>query len=884
MSIGKPRKKEKSMSKSRRDLSLVAIAALVASSFAMAAPAQAAGELKIEPTSGSGFAVPHKDSIALTVSVTGGNDSDELVSLKYKLSNDGSFDVNAVSADTATATAGVTATIIDSSASEADDVLTDSAYAAGDNINVLTITAEDNASAVFDGTASTKRVTVLAFVDKNNNDAADEGEWQATQEVSFVDWDDVEVTNVLTQPVLGATTRTATLSGANINLAQSSLVVEFVDKGASAGVEDSSSVTRTYSSARNDLTFSIEGQSAVTSGTYSAGVYWGSTAVTSSVNRLAPLSSRSVDATTVNQITGTAVRSEFNTAIAANDSADKLKSGSGSLTYVVEVTTSATVAVANKTVSLKLTETNATSLDAATVTVGSVTLTNASNSVANTVTATATTGADGKATFVINYTGLDKTEAFKILASVDGVAEAEVTLTAEDSIPATIFSADVRSTDEELVVATGSTFSLTYHVLDQFGALYKGTDATVTVTDEYSINFTANVSNGAAVVAMPSYGTATDGRLSMSADVDTTGAGTPTVDAFAHEVLVGAVNAPSAVAIAGTFGTAAAPLNLNSESTARADVRFGEYTTAPNAEITDASVTVTDANGNGTRSQVTFSGTNLIFESDVPGSAEVYEKGSITVWTDINGVADVDISSQYAGKQVLTVTAGGATATKDIYFGATGADAGTSLAIDMPLTATPGSTFQVTGTLTDKFGNPVNAGATALSVSYSGPGIAFGTLPTTTDANGQFKFAVLLGANDSGTGTVTASYDQNGDSDFVDAKDLTASKSLTVGSGTFSGTYGTVSAWTVLQDDGTAKVYVKFPTVGERVRIGHQTGGSGSYETIYVKTTSSETMDGLRQVAGVGTYVVRTIDLDSGTNRIRVTVGDDTLVQVRYNQ
>jgi hypothetical protein len=96
--------------------------------------------------------------------------------------------------------------------------------------------------------------------------------------------------------------------------------------------------------------------------------------------------------------------------------------------------------------------------------------------------------------------------------------------------------------------------------------------------------------------------------------------------------------------------------------------------------------------------------------------------------------------------------------------------------------------------------------------------------------------------------------------------------------------YGEMSGWTVNQGDGTAKVYVKFPTVGEKVRIGHQKGGSGSYETIYVKTTDSETMDGLKIVPGVGTYIVRTIDLVRGTNRIKVTVGDNREVQVRYNR
>jgi hypothetical protein len=284
---------------------------------------------------------------------------------------------------------------------------------------------------------------------------------------------------------------------------------------------------------------------------------------------------------------------------------------------------------------------------------------------------------------------------------------------------------------------------------------------------------------------------------------------------------------------------------------------------------------------------VTLSGENLMFASESHATGPVVRSGSITVWTDANGVADVSVSSQRAGKQVMTVTAGGVSKTQDIYFAAAAAGSGVSFDLDVPTTATPGSTFQVTGTLTDFFGNPVSTSAGRIAVAYDGPGIAFGTLPTRTDANGQFKFAVLLGANDNGTGTVTASYDQGGDLDFTGTLDgdldINVSATVTVGSGTFSGTYGEVSAWTVDQGDGTAKVYVKFPTVGDKVRIGHQTGGSGSYETIYVKTTSSETMDGLRQVAGVGTYIVRTIDLASGTNRIRVDVGDDRLVQVRYN-
>jgi hypothetical protein len=98
-----------------------------------------------------------------------------------------------------------------------------------------------------------------------------------------------------------------------------------------------------------------------------------------------------------------------------------------------------------------------------------------------------------------------------------------------------------------------------------------------------------------------------------------------------------------------------------------------------------------------------------------------------------------------------------------------------------------------------------------------------------------------------------------------------------------SQSYGQVSAWTKRISDEQLKVYVKFPTVGEKVRIGHQSAGQGSYETVYVKTTSSETMDGLRIVEGVGTYVVRTIQLEE-INRIRVSVGANRLVQIRYNR
>ena len=111
---------------------------------------------------------------------------------------------------------------------------------------------------------------------------------------------------------------------------------------------------------------------------------------------------------------------------------------------------------------------------------------------------------------------------------------------------------------------------------------------------------------------------------------------------------------------------------------------------------------------------------------------------------------------------------------------------------------------------------------------------------------------------------------------------LTYLDAITVSGSVTSSSYGEVFAWTKRISDSQVKVYVKYPTIGEKIRIGHQTGGSGSYETVFVRTLDSETDESLT-VNIHGSYIVRTIDLEN-INRIRVTVGDERMVQVRYNQ
>jgi hypothetical protein len=174
--------------------------------------------------------------------------------------------------------------------------------------------------------------------------------------------------------------------------------------------------------------------------------------------------------------------------------------------------------------------------------------------------------------------------------------------------------------------------------------------------------------------------------------------------------------------------------------------------------------------------QVTITGPASILFRD--GSVD--KIGSITVLSDSSGHFAATLFSTTAQKDtVITVTSLGKSSTTKVTFtGLTTDGIGTKLEITAPDTVAPASTLQIKAKLTDAFGNAV---ASPVRVTYTGPGIAFGALPTATNSSGELSFSVLLGAGDTGTITVVVSYDQNGDGDFVDAKDLNTTKVITVG-------------------------------------------------------------------------------------------------------
>jgi hypothetical protein len=173
-------------------------------------------------------------------------------------------------------------------------------------------------------------------------------------------------------------------------------------------------------------------------------------------------------------------------------------------------------------------------------------------------------------------------------------------------------------------------------------------------------------------------------------------------------------------------------------------------------------------------SMVTVSGTGLLFNV-----GDVWALNSVSLLANATGQFSVNVFASTGGAKVVTATVGSVSKTFTITYTGIAGDA--TLVVTTPANVMPASTFQVKAKIADSLGNGLDTAAGRVKVTYTGAGIVFGTLPTETDANGELQFSVLLGANDSGNISVTVSYDQNGDGDYVDAKDLNVTKTIMIG-------------------------------------------------------------------------------------------------------
>ena len=655
---------------------------------------------------------------------------------------------------------------------------------------------------------TTRSVTVTAWVDANGNDAIDSTEYTSpTETVTFKKASEIVGTATWSVPALGDANLVATFTTApvlnGVQVGNSLLTGKFTRQGTALVGYDLAAWNAT--NGNWDLSLDANGGGGTVSGNTSGN--WSSPdlgAVTAGTY--------SVNTTIGTTVIGTAVA-----VVVGSTQADDVKStiaGTANVNAAANETASSATGVAARSGStVTVTATVYDNASTPAVVGAGIPVTATLTSVTGTIKVNASassdqelTDANGQVTFTVTTTTAVASQASDAATltiqaqNVTGAKAAAYTLTWDDAT-ATVFDTTVANDkdDRNRSVAKNGTVNFGFFIADQWSQSLSGSYRLLVENSGNTVStYYAAVSGGSASVSV------TDGQIgagssistgvTVQKDVDgvwTTQAVTNTASGNKITYTIGVLTQTDTVTLdtdnTSTYGSATA--DDSDAIAAKATVAMDTRTSNATVPVYTNDVVVTGNVANSLTAAaragalVTISGaSDLLFSSN-----GVYAFGSLTLATDSSGEFDVSVYSNKAqANTVVTVTSNGASATRKISFTAVAATAGTSLVITAPASAMPGSTFQVVATLTDDYGNPVAVSTTTdVSVTYTGPGIVFGALPNTFDVNGQLKFAVLLGTNDQGIGSISVSYDQASDNDFTGTAagdlDLVVTKTLTVG-------------------------------------------------------------------------------------------------------
>ena len=161
---------------------------------------------------------------------------------------------------------------------------------------------------------------------------------------------------------------------------------------------------------------------------------------------------------------------------------------------------------------------------------------------------------------------------------------------------------------------------------------------------------------------------------------------------------------------------------------------------------------------------LTIAGEGVLFNTGslAESTKQNYTIGSISVTASAKGEYSIQARSNIAGEHIITVDCGEAIQPKVISFQQALGSSGSRLEIEAPK-STMEARFEVTVSLRDVFSNPVRVSDTGkFFLKYEGLGTASDT-PETKDVDGLAFLTVNLDSQRVGVGTVTASYDGDGD-------------------------------------------------------------------------------------------------------------------------
>ena len=692
----------------------LAIGAAIAVAFSglVTSPAQAAGEVVLAPSAGTSYNTFVTEDFTLQASLAPGQNPATAVQLKYKIDKAAGVTVSyGVSTSASVTTAS-------DMASTATTLVVSAAGVSATTQNFVKIAVKGATSV-----SATANVTVTAFIDANNNDTLDAGEFNTPQTVSFKKYSEVASAVALTQPAEGDTTLKGTGSLTDINTNQVQKTVTFVASIGGTATGSATLASGVYSTAVS----AIAAAATVSAVLNVDGVQVGAAAAT-----------LTVAAKAVKSVTASAVAGDN----AANASAGAVTARVDSA-FVVRGTalnsTSATaVGVAGAAVTVKVT-TNATLTSTQSITLNGTVYT---SSTALPTALAVTADASGFATVNVATAGLaaDRTVTFAFSSQnrtsndlVATLAAAAYTVTAGGD---TLFR----------TVATSSAFAIDYTVADQWKVAAPAGHRLVVAYD--GTTKYVPVSAGAAKAEFTSTASATTLNVT-NADLEkqnTTTLNWATVSA----VTASAVSVKSTT-VAAKFDTA--PTHSATASIARA--------TTSNTAGYLSRVTVS-GQVNHPGQSVTVTSTGVQFSKADQSTKAV--ANTITTLADGAGWWTVSAYLTKAGAATISYVAGAATASTNITVGAAAGSEGTVLTIVSVDTILPGKTLVATLKLVDEHGNPVAADdAAAESFSATVTGLGFvGAIPTKLNASGEATVAVLLGSADEGSVVITATYDQDG--------------------------------------------------------------------------------------------------------------------------
>ena len=737
----------------------------------------------------------------------------ETVGTGYNVLNDGNFEVSALITNAAIsggsetvkfrvvdADGGLTAAGVDNfhtvnAVAGSDGILDalDTLASFTDGVAVVNsggISAGTAYELMLDPSAATDAfsVTVQAWVDFDGDNTIDSGEYASpVRTVTFYPADEVTFSVNLVTPTLGAANINSTVTTSPaLNVAA---LANALDVGYATYVAATDAYTIVASggtvsgagaftngvavTADSDYKLAIAG-GGLAAATYVAQAVLGTTEVGNAVFYTVGAS----DATAVTAVS----------VVASGDVAGEDIRTNAAASFEVTVTDTAGDAVAGETVVFSFTETHADT--DAVISVGGHSIKNGDTATAA-KTVSASTDADGVATVSASFSGFAAGDNFMTVSAKVASLAATADLAPDfvDTAFGSIYAHNTLGTAAVLKVAAGSSYSLTYSVVDNFGVLLTDSNYRVELSDGGSVLKTATLASGIASFSVADQTTVSEvwtATVSKYSTATANWGSDLSSGGVAITPVVGASNSASAVTLAGSSTTG---LALNLSALTASDTRLGQ--TAPtltSGTKATLSGTVTDASGAATYSSVTLSAPGVLF-----ASGAVTSLGSITVQTSAAGAfGGVVAYSNTSGDVTVTATAGSASKTLDLTFAAAGALTGTALTVNVA-DAAPGKTMTVSGALTDKYGNGVKTNAAKLTVTYTGPGFVVGSLPTATETDGSYEFKVLLGSNDTISGSVVVAY-AGADDSFTtgtSSDDLSSSATLApaakVNAGSFKG-------------------------------------------------------------------------------------------------